>query len=62
MRGELVPDVNQKELQSRVIEALAVKPSRLTGTEVHFIRLYAEMTLVQCSRQQIKIDWEKRSA
>jgi len=47
VRGEWVPSVNQKDLQEMVVEALVMKPSRLTGSEVHFIRLYSEMTLVQ---------------
>lgn len=65
VRGELVPDVNQKELQRRVVEALAFKPSRLTGNEIRFIRLFAEMTLVQfASRLDVThpavLKWEKR--
>ena len=47
VRGEWVPSVNQKELQEMVLEALVMKPSRLTGSEVHFIRLFSEKTLVQ---------------
>lgn len=46
VRGEWVPSVNQKELQELVIEALVLKPSRLTGNEVRFLRLFSEMTLV----------------
>ena len=66
-RGELVPDVNQNELQKRVIEALAFKPSRLTGSEVHFIRLFSSMTLVQfASRLDVThpavLKWEKRGS
>lgn len=47
IRGEWMPNVNQNELQSFVVEALAVKQSRLTGNEIHFIRLYLKMTLTQ---------------
>ncbi len=47
IRGEWVPNVNQKELQERVVEALVLKPSRLSGSEVRFLRLFSEMTLVQ---------------
>jgi transcriptional regulator with XRE-family HTH domain len=47
IRGEWVPNVNQRELQERVIEALVLKPSRLSGGEVRFIRLFSKMTLVQ---------------
>lgn len=44
-RGEWVPAINQRSLQKRVIESLVVKQSRLTGSEVRFLRLYSEMTL-----------------
>ncbi len=47
VRGEWVPNIDQKELQARVIEALVLKDSRLTGSEIHFIRLFSEMTLEQ---------------
>jgi len=47
VRGEWVPAVNQKELQKRVVEALVLKHSRLTGNETRFLRLFSEMTLEQ---------------
>jgi DNA-binding transcriptional regulator YiaG len=47
VRGEWIPDVNQKELQERVVEALVFKASRLSGNEIRFLRLFAEMTLEQ---------------
>lgn len=47
VRGEWVPTINQRELQKRVVEALALKQSRLTGDEVRFLRLFLEMTLQQ---------------
>ncbi len=47
MRGEWVPNVNQRKLQERVVEALVLKPSRLTGSEIRFLRVFLEMTLVQ---------------
>jgi DNA-binding transcriptional regulator YiaG len=47
VRGEWVPAVNQKELRERVVEALVLKHSRLTGSEVRFLRLFSEMTLEQ---------------
>lgn len=64
VRGEWVPSVDQKELQERIIEALAFKPSRLTGSEVRFIRLYAQMTLVQFAERfavthPAVLKWEK---
>lgn len=41
-----------------------MKPSRLTGSEVHFIRLYSEMTLVQFAerfdvRHPAVLKWER---
>lgn len=45
VRGEWIPDVNQKELQQRVVEALVLKPARLSGSEIKFLRLFADMTL-----------------
>ena len=34
IRGEWVPDINQRTLQERVIEALVLKQSKLTGNEI----------------------------
>ena len=47
VRGEWVPAIDQKELQKRVVEALVLKQSVLTGDEVHFLRLFSQMTLEQ---------------
>jgi DNA-binding transcriptional regulator YiaG len=65
VRGEYVPNVNQNELQRRVVEALAFKPSRLTGNELRFLRHFAGMTLVQfAARLDVThpavLKWEKR--
>lgn len=46
-RGEWVPDINQKKLQEMLIEALVSKHSRLSGSEVRYIRLFSEMNLEQ---------------
>lgn len=45
IRGEWVPDINQKQLQEKVLEALVFKPGKLTGNEIRFIRLFCDMTL-----------------
>lgn len=45
IRGELAPDVDQKELQEQIVNALVLKPARLTGNEIRFLRLFANMTL-----------------
>ena len=64
IRGEWVPDINQKVLQQRVVEALVMKQSKLTGNEIHFIRLFAEMTLSQFAERfavthPAVLKWEK---
>lgn len=51
VRGEWVPDVNQRELQERVLEALVLKHSRLSGNEVRFIRLFAKMNLEEFAQR-----------
>jgi len=45
VRGSWTPVVDYNKLQKDVIEALAHKPVRLTGNEIHFIRSYFGMTL-----------------
>lgn len=64
VRGEWVPEVNQKELQERVVEALVFKNSRLTGSEIRFIRLFADMTLEKFAERfdvshPAVLKWEK---
>lgn len=64
VRQEWIPNLNQKELQLLVLEALALKPSRLSGNEVHFLRVYSQMTLKQfASRFNVShpavMKWEK---
>lgn len=44
-RGEWVPAINQKDLQTLVVNALVLKKCRLTGDEIRFIRLFSKMTL-----------------
>jgi hypothetical protein len=64
VRGEWIPFVNQKELQSLVTQALVVKPARLTGNEVRFIRQFTQMTLEQFAERfdvthPAVLKWEK---
>ena len=47
VRGTWTPLVDYNKLQRDIVEALAYKPVRLTGSEIHFIRAYFEMTLVE---------------
>lgn len=42
--GKVVPDVNYNELRAILFVALIRKPSRLSGAEIHFLRLHLEMT------------------
>lgn len=45
VRGHWTPKINYNELAQELLEALAQKPTRLTGNEIRFIRLQSEMTL-----------------
>jgi hypothetical protein len=47
VRGAWTPLVDYNKLQKDVVEALAYKPLRLTGNEVHFVRSYFGMTLAE---------------
>ena len=47
VRGTWTPVVDYNKLQKDVIEALAHKPVRLIGNEIHFIRSYFGMTLAE---------------
>jgi DNA-binding transcriptional regulator YiaG len=51
VRGHWTPDVDFNVLSRRVLEALAEKPSRLTGVEVRFIRQSMSMTLEGFARR-----------
>ena len=66
IRGEWLPAINQKKLQSLVINALVSKTGRLTGNEVRFIRLFSEMTLERFAQRfdvthPAVLKWEKKS-
>lgn len=43
--GEWCIDINMNKLMLVVLEALAHKPTPLTGDELHFIRSYLEMSM-----------------
>lgn len=45
IRGEWVLNVDSNKLDEAVLRALIFKPTRLTGAEIHFIRVFFEMTL-----------------
>jgi DNA-binding transcriptional regulator YiaG len=42
--GEEIPDVNFNHIQNILFHALLLKPSRLSGAEVKFLRHYLELT------------------
>lgn len=65
VRGEWLPDVNQNKLSEIVLGALIHKPYRLTGNEVHFIRIFLGMTLEQFAKRldvthPAVLKWEKK--
>lgn len=66
VRGERVPDVNMKELQEAAFRLLIVKPGRLTGSEVRFIRKHLRMRqadlarLLNMANHSVVSQWEGR--
>lgn len=64
VRGIWTPDIDYNKLTNEVLKSLAVKPARLTGNEVRFIRLTFEMTLKEFATRfyvthPCVINWEK---
>jgi DNA-binding transcriptional regulator YiaG len=63
--GELILDLDLKALADRFAAIVALKPARLTGNEIRFLRLHFQTTLdelgarLDVTRQAI-IKWEKR--
>lgn len=47
VRGAWTPDINFNVLSDRLMEALAMKKTRLTGSEIRFFRNARSMTLQQ---------------
>lgn len=50
-QGEEVPVVNANHLRRAVIAALILKPGRLTGNEIRFLRLWMELNLSQLAEE-----------
>lgn len=48
--GDEIPDVNFNRMQERLFQALLLKPSRLSGAEVKFLRHYLELTQQQFAK------------
>ena len=66
IRGERVPDVNMRDLQAAVFQLLIVKPARLTGAEVRFVRKYLRLRQVDLAgvlnmaNHSVVSQWESR--
>lgn len=48
--GELVPDVNMKDIQEIAFRSLISKHGRLTGCELKFIRTYLQLTQIEFTK------------
>lgn len=64
VRDVWTPDVNYNEIDSLILQVLAFKPARLTGSEIRFIRHYFEMTTTKfAARFDVSfaavLKWEK---
>ena len=64
VRGEWALNINYNRYQEAVLNLLAYKPAKLTGSEIQFIRKHFQMTVREfASRFSIKhpavIKWEK---
>lgn len=64
VRGTWTPKINYNHLAEAVLHSLAFKPSRLTGSEIKFIRTHFEMTLQEfakrfCVTHVAVIKWER---
>lgn len=68
VRGHEMPDVNLRDLQDAVFRLLIVKPARLTGVEVRFIRKHLRMRQADLARvlnmanHSAVSQWEGRAA
>jgi len=66
VRGETLPDVNMKDLQETAFAMLIIKPSRLTGSEVGFIRAYQHLrqadfaAVLNMANHSVVSQWESR--
>lgn len=65
VRNMWIPNIDYNKLALMVLQRLTFKSSRLTGNEIHFIRLHFEMTLQKfakrfCVSHPAVVKWEKR--
>ena len=47
IHGAWTPDINYNDVEEVLVLMLAIKPARLTGGELKFVRLHLELTLHQ---------------
>jgi len=66
VRGVRVPELNLRDLQQTVFGMLIVKPARLTGAEVRFIRKYLRLRqadlaqILNMTNHSVVSQWESR--
>ena len=65
IRGNWTPKINYNDLSDLVLRVLAVKPSKLTGNEIKFIRNKLELSLVDFAEKfyvthPAVIKWEQK--
>lgn len=66
IRGETIPEVNMKDLQDLAFGALILKPARLTGSEVRFIRAFQRLrqsdfaAILNMANHSVVSQWESR--
>ena len=65
-RGHEIPDVNLRDLQDAVFRLLIVKPARLAGAEVRFIRKHLRMrqadlaSVLNMANHSVVSQWERK--
>ena len=64
--GSWIPEMDYNEVSQRLLEAVALKPARLTGSEVRFIRHMFSMSLPRFAKRfgvthPAVLKWERTS-
>ena len=64
-RGEILPDVNYQDMEQMLFEAVILKPARLSGAEVKFLRHHLDMSQAEFSKllrveRSLVSKWEAR--
>jgi DNA-binding transcriptional regulator YiaG len=63
--GDEIPDINFKRMQEQLFHVLLLKPSRLSGAEVKFLRHHLELTQDQFAKilkveRSLISKWERK--